>query len=193
MSVARVPLVSLESGNGDCSIASIRADLVLEDRVLTNPTRQQWLSVIQFQSCLCYPSPHAQVALDGIQARRCGGTGRHRGLKIPRLKRPFGFKSRQRHQSLATQPAAFRSISASVDQFGSVVSPSTVHYAEAQPATIEECIELRDILKSNLQTGTITGKVWTLQIAIEKTFESVWTKYPSRIPLSLHAACTFPQ
>ena len=54
-------------------------------------------------------------------------------------------------------------------------------------STLEAAIELRDTLKGQLEVGTITGKVWTLQIAIEKTFESVWANARSAAQLRSNA------
>ena len=38
---------------------------------------------------------------------RCGGIGRHKGLKIPRSLRPYRFKSGHRHQKTATRAVFF--------------------------------------------------------------------------------------
>jgi len=54
-------------------------------------------------------------------------------------------------------------------------------------ATLEEAIELRETLKGQLTVGTITGKVWTLQIAIAKTYEAVWASARSSDQLGSNA------
>ena len=41
---------------------------------------------------------------------RCGGIGRHKGLKIPRSLRPYRFKSGHRHQKTATRAVFFVSV-----------------------------------------------------------------------------------
>ena len=41
---------------------------------------------------------------------RCGGIGRHKGLKIPRSLRPYRFKSGHRHQKTAMRAVFFVSV-----------------------------------------------------------------------------------
>jgi len=50
-------------------------------------------------------------------------------------------------------------------------------------ATLEEAIALRSQLKEQLKTGRISARVWTLQIAIEKTWEGVWCNARSGLKL----------